>query len=80
MLESFRASGSLLKATHEKEREVIQMTMQEFFSAWNDFFQNELDNYDTVQAGIDSFVNEHATSYEEWNAMHELLEDSFSDL
>jgi hypothetical protein len=80
VLESFRASGSLLKATHEKEREVIQMTMQEFFSAWNDFFQNELDNYDTIQAGIDFFVNEHATSYEEWNAMHELLEDSFSDL
>lgn len=56
------------------------MTMQEFFSAWNDFFQNELDNYDTIQAGIDFFVNEHATSYEEWNAMHELLEDSFSEL
>jgi hypothetical protein len=53
------------------------MTMNDFATAWNEFYENNVDNYDDLETLINDFCNIHATSYEEYNAMWAILEDAY---
>jgi hypothetical protein len=51
--------------------------MNDFATAWNEFYENNADNYDDMETLINDFCNIYATSYEEYNAMWAILADAY---